>query len=107
MNTYSEIIGRIEDVIIGEDGREMVRFHGIFIDINSIIEGQVIQHDVNKFEIKIVTTRNLKIEEINLIKKRMISQLGNEIEINIIEVNEIEKGSNGKFKAVISKINRN
>jgi phenylacetate-CoA ligase len=28
-----EIVGRVEDTVIGQDGREMVRFHGIFIDL--------------------------------------------------------------------------
>jgi phenylacetate-CoA ligase len=34
MPIVDEIVGRVEDTIIGIDGREMVRFHGIFIDIH-------------------------------------------------------------------------
>ncbi len=38
MPLVQEITGRIEDTIIGKDGREMVRFHGIFIGIPSIVK---------------------------------------------------------------------
>jgi phenylacetate-CoA ligase len=106
MNVYSEIVGRIEDVVIGEDGREMVRFHGIFVNISSIIEGQIIQHKLLDFEIKIVVSNHLTYEELELIEKRMRSQLGGKIKVNIVEVNKIEKGPNGKFKAVISHIKK-
>lgn len=106
MRKYDEIIGRIEDVVIGSDGREMVRFHGIFINLPSVIEGQVIQHSLYDFEIKVVCSGQLKEEERVEINRRMESQLG-EIRLDIHQVHEIEKGPNGKFKAVISKVNRN
>jgi phenylacetate-CoA ligase len=69
-----EIIGRIEDTVVGLDGREMVRFHGIFYHIPSIIEGQIIQHTLYDFEVKVVAD-HLKDSETDLMKKRMISQL--------------------------------
>ncbi|MDX1984576.1 MAG: hypothetical protein SFV51_30170, partial [Bryobacteraceae bacterium] len=40
-----EVIGRLEDVVIGPDRREMVRFHGIFVDLPHVLEGQVIQEE--------------------------------------------------------------
>jgi len=106
MPIIDEIVGRIEDTVIGFDGREMMRFHGIFINITSVIEAQVIQHQLTDFEIKIVTSKNLSAEEKQLIEKRMFSQLG-EINLIITIVEEIPRNANGKFKAVISNINRN
>jgi len=54
MVVVEEIIGRIEDTVIGTDGREIVRFHGIFVNLPSVVEGQIIQHELNKFEIRVV-----------------------------------------------------
>jgi phenylacetate-CoA ligase len=100
-----EIIGRIEDTVIGKDGREMVRFHGIFYNIPSIIEGQIIQHTLNEFEVKVVSD-NLKKDEVQLMKQRMLSQLG-EVDVLISNVSSIERNANGKFKSVISYVKRN
>jgi phenylacetate-CoA ligase len=105
MPIVEEIVGRIEDPIIGKDGREMVRFHGIFVGLNSVVEGQIIQHELDEFEIKLVVINTLTQEEKNLIKKRMSSQLG-EIKLTINQVPFIAKSLNGKFKAVISNVKR-
>jgi phenylacetate-CoA ligase len=105
MPIIDEIIGRVEDTVIGQDGREMVRFHGIFINISKIIEGQIIQYTLGQYEIKLVTSKQLSSEEIDLIRKRMESQLG-KIELIISIVESIPRNNNGKFKAVISHVKR-
>lgn len=105
MPIVEEIVGRIEDMVIGKDGREMVRFHSIFVNIPSIIEGQIIQHTLTNFEIKLVVSKRLNQDELQLIKGRMKSQLG-EVDIVVNIVDSILKGSNGKFKAVISGLTR-
>ena len=105
MPIVDEIIGRLEEVVIGKDGREMVRFHGIFVNIPAIVEAQVVQHDYDRFEIVLVQSEKLSNEAIALIKSRMISQLG-EIEIKISIVNSISRNANGKFKSVISHVQR-
>ena len=98
-------LGRLEDTVIGSDGREMVRFHGVFINIPEIIEGQIIQHTLTDFEIKVVTSQQLDESQQELILKRMQSQLG-EISLSINEVESIPRNQNGKFKAVISNLKR-
>lgn len=105
MPTIEEIIGRVEDTVIGPDGREMVRFHGIFVGIPKIIEAQVIQLSLTRLEIKLVTMSRLSEDECQLIVNRMQSQLG-EIDVEISDVDSIPRTANGKFKSVISHINR-
>lgn len=105
MPCVDEIVGRLEDVVVGTDGREMVRFHGIFINIPKIIEAQVIQHTLTDFEIKIVSNGNLSGQEIDTIKNRMKSQLG-DIEIKINQVESLPRETNGKLKAVISHVKK-
>jgi phenylacetate-CoA ligase len=97
-----EIVGRVEDVVIGKDGREMVRFHGIFVNLPNVIKGQVVQEEIDRFTINVMTN-GLSAEERSLISSRMISQLG-EIKLTINELADIPVGSNGKFRAVISKV---
>lgn len=106
MPVIDEIVGRIEDTVIGPDGREMIRFHGIFINLPNIIEAQVIQYQTSEFEIKLVTSKQPDQVELALIEKRMRSQLGS-INLTVNVVAEIPRNANGKFKAVISHVARN
>jgi phenylacetate-CoA ligase len=103
MPIVEEIIGRTEDVITGADGRKMVRFHGVFLDIPSIVEGQIIQHSLTGFEIKVVLNKQLTNEEKQCMHERMESQLGN-VDVTINEVDSIPRMPSGKFKAVISHV---
>lgn len=106
MPVIDEIVGRMEDTVVGPDGREMVRFHGIFINVLCVIEAQVIQHTLVDFEIKLVVSKQPEQAELELIEKRMRSQLG-DIKLTITMVPEIPRNANGKFKAVISHVNKN
>lgn len=103
MKVYDEIIGRLEDVVTGPDGRKMVRFHGIFINIPSIIKSQIIQTKIDSVEIRLEVSNPLTESEEDSIRQRMYSQLG-DIHVTINYTNDFIKGNNGKFKAVISHI---
>lgn len=105
MPIIEEIMGRVEDMVIGPDGRELVRFHGIFVDLPHVMEAQVIQWEIDRFEIKVVGSGELTREEFNLIRKRMQSQLGS-IRLEISCVATIPRTRNGKFQAVISHVGR-
>jgi phenylacetate-CoA ligase len=76
MLKIAEIEGRIEDIITGVDGQKMVRFHGVFVGIESIIMAQIIQDSIEDLTVKLV----------------------------VEESYEIQKTEAGKFKAVISNL---
>lgn len=103
MLKIDEIEGRTEDVIIGSNGQKMVRFHGIFVGIPSIIMAQVIQQTLNQIEIKLVVEKSYETNSEMVMINRIKSQLG-EVQINFRYVKEIEKTINGKYKAVISNL---
>jgi phenylacetate-CoA ligase len=106
MPIVDEILGRNEDVVKGTDGREMVRFHGIFVDLPNLMEGQIIQQDISHIIVKTVANGSLSKQEKETIMSRLNSQLG-EVIISIEEVDQIPRGPNGKYQAVISKLNNN
>ena len=101
MPVIGQIDGRIEDTIIGPDGRSMVRFHGIFVDLPDVIEAQIVQQRPDYFIIRVVTTGPVREETKVAVRSRMQSQLGN-IEVNIQRVDSIARSDSGKFKAVVS-----
>ena len=105
MPVLKEVTGRLEDVIIGSDGRQMVRFHGIFIDIPKIVEGQVVQTAVTSINLKLVVSESLSEKEEQLIRNRFYERLGR-VAVIIEYVKEIPRGKNGKFKAVVNLIEK-
>jgi phenylacetate-CoA ligase len=105
MPVISSINGRTEDVIIGPDGREMVRFHGVFIDLPEVLRGQIVQKSISEFIIYVECVTSLTESSKQKMMKRMKSQLGN-IQVEIYQKDTIPLGPNGKFKAVVSRLNQ-
>jgi len=105
MPVVKEIVGRMEDVVIGQDGREMVRFHGVFINLKSVVEAQLVQQAVDDFIVNVVPIEKLSEQDKVSITSRLASQLG-KVRVAFNEMESIPKGANGKFKAVISNIKR-
>jgi len=106
MPVIKEVVGRIEDVVTGPDGRQLVRFHGIFVDQPNIVEGQIVQESLREFTVKVVTTENFSEDDISDIRNRMIQRLGSGVEIKVEQVSNIPRTAAGKFKAVVSKVNQ-
>jgi len=105
MPVIEEIVGRTEDVVIGKDGREIVRFHSIFYGLEKIKKAQVVQEDLESILIKVEAERGLTRNEENAIRQGVMSQLG-EIDVKIEEVSFIPLNGNGKYQAVISRVKR-
>jgi len=102
MPVIQEVLGRIEDVIIGVDGRQMVRFHGIFVDQPSIREGQIIQEALNRIRVKVVAADGFGQKEVDEIVKRVQQRLTDQVQVTVERVESIPRTKAGKFKAVIS-----
>jgi phenylacetate-CoA ligase len=104
--TLGELVGRLEDLVVAPDGRELVRFHGLFIDLPGVEEGQVVQEELDKFVVNIVPTSLYSEEVANVVKARMATRLGPDISVEIRTLERIPRGPNGKFRSVVSKVRR-
>ena len=104
MPVIEKIDGRVEDVVIGKDGRRMVRFHSIFVDLSGVIAAQIVQEDYDSFTINIVADEQYEQQanEAAMIA-RLESQLG-PLKVDFQYMEELPKNANGKFQAVISKV---
>lgn len=102
MPVLKEVVGRIEDVLIGPDGRQMVRFHGIFTNQPNICEGQIVQLAFDKILVKVVPTRDFSEVDVDEVVRRVQQRMGASVNVGVQTVNEIPRTKNGKFKAVVS-----
>lgn len=98
-----EVLGRLEDVVVGPDGREMVRFHGIFIALPHVAEAQVIQEALDRLTIKVVPTPGYGVDDERLIRRRIDERLTG-MQVAIETVPAIPRTERGKFRAVISRL---
>ncbi|RNF83288.1 phenylacetate--CoA ligase family protein [Montanilutibacter psychrotolerans] len=99
-----EVLGRIEDVVVGPDGRQMVRFHGIFVGQANIVEGQIIQEALDRIRVKIVPTAAFGTNDIADVEKRVRQRLG-DVNVVVETVESIPRSASGKFQAVVSQMN--
>lgn len=99
-----EVIGRLEDVVVGPDGRRLVRFHGIFVDLPAVREGQIIQEAVDHIHAKVVPSADWTDAAVAEIRDRLVQRLGHGIRVSVETVEHIPRTASGKFRAVISKI---
>lgn len=102
MPVIDEVVGRVEDVVIGEGGRQLVRFHGIFTEQPHVREGQIIQEALDRIRVRIVPTNGFGAADISDIERRMHMRVGTSIAIIVEPVAEIPRSKSGKFQAVIS-----
>lgn len=106
MPVLKEVCGRLEDVVIGPDGRQMVRFHGVFVNQPHIREGQIIQESLSRIRVKVVPTSGYNRADAQEVVNRVRQRLGAEVEVIVEEVVFIARTKAGKFQAVVSFLNK-
>jgi len=102
MPVIKEVVGRIEDVVVGPDGRQMVRFHGIFIDQPHVREGQIIQTSLDQIDVKVVPINGFGPDDVQDIIGRVQQRLGAAVQVTVHPVEHIPRNKAGKFQAVMS-----
>lgn len=101
MPVLKEVVGRLEDVVVGPDGRRMVRFHGVFVGQPHVREGQVIQETLSRIRIKVVPSEGFCEADVRDVQKRIQQRLG-DVTVVVETVDRIPRTKAGKFKAVIN-----
>lgn len=102
MPVIKEVLGRIEDVVVGPDGRQMVRFHGVFVNQPHVREGQIVQETLDRIRVRVVTTGDFGESDVVDITNRIKQRLGKEVTVIVEPVTSVPRTKAGKFKAVIS-----
>jgi phenylacetate-CoA ligase len=97
-----DLVGRIEDAVIGPDGTEMVRFHGIFVGMPHVLEGQIIQQRIDLLRVRVVVTKEFGAEDEKIIRHRITKERLHGMNVEIERVAELERTGRRKFRAVIS-----
>jgi phenylacetate-CoA ligase len=104
--TMSQIEGRKDDYVITPEGGRIMRFDYIFKDIVNVKEAQVVQHCLGEVTVRIVRRAAYGLNDEGKIRSQIESWISSTLNVKFEYVNEIERGRNGKFRAVVSCLKR-
>lgn len=100
----SSIEGRVEDFVTLPNGVKLGRLDHIFKDVVDIKEAQIYQKSIDKITIRLVKGNNFSASTESRILHEARQRIGNQVDITIEFLPEIEKTPRGKLKFVVSDI---
>ncbi len=101
-----DILGRVEDYIITPEGVHIQRFASIFTNANGIKEAQVVQRKLGEIVIRIVRRGSYLANTEKALLTNVAQWISPTIEVKFEYVDEIPRTKAGKFKAVVSELNK-
>jgi phenylacetate-CoA ligase len=105
MPILESIEGRVEDICITPDGRQMLRFDTVFKGVEAISEAQVIQEQADLFVICLVPAAGFTGHDIQKIRENMRQHVG-DVRVDVRLVDQVERTNSGKFRAVICRLSQ-
>ncbi len=96
------IMGRMDDYVITPEGARIMRFDYVFKHTENIRECQVVQDQVGEIRLRIVRRPNYGTADERLLEAEIRKWISLTLRVRFEYVTEIERESNGKFRAVKS-----
>lgn len=103
----TDIEGRNEDYVITPEGTYIMRFDYIFKGTPDIKECQVVQKELGSVIVRIVKSNNYSMSTEQEIVKNIHNLISPRLLVKFEYPQEIERTKAGKFKAVVSELNKN
>jgi phenylacetate-CoA ligase len=103
-DVYADVDGRIEDYVVTPDGRRVGRLDHIFKELPDVAEAQILQETQEAIDVLVVPRTRWKADSERSLLKEIRSRLGEEIGVNVRQVDAIPREANGKFRAVKSRV---
>jgi phenylacetate-CoA ligase len=101
-----QIIGRVDDILTTPDGRPLGRLDPVFKGMSGINETQIVQTDPDRLVFRITADHNFSAKNQAELLYEARKRTGGLMRIDIELVNEIPKDRNGKFRSVISQVEK-
>jgi phenylacetate-CoA ligase len=102
----ASIEGRVDDVVVLDDGTRIGRLGVAFQGIPNLRYAQIIQEKQTAIDVNLVTAPGFSDHDQDLLQKKLRQRLNNTLVINFNKVAEdgIQKTRSGKFKLVVSRL---
>lgn len=104
---FDSVDGRLDDMIITPEGKKVGRMDPAFKGVDGIVLSQIVQHEVNAISVYVVLDKNKPgLFDRSLLISNIKSRTSEQIDVDVVITENIEKGANGKLRAVVSKIEK-
>jgi phenylacetate-CoA ligase len=100
------VVGRVEDYVLTPDGRFVGRLDHLFKDAVHVKLAQIVQPAVHEVILRIVKTPAYTSQDEHAILEQARVRLGSTIAIHVDYVDDIERTNHGKFRFIVSKIDK-
>lgn len=97
-----EIVGRIDDLLVTPDGRQVGRLDPVFKGTSSIREAQIVQRNETDVLVRLVPAPNYERRDGDAVAAELRARLGPAMRVAIETASSIPRTSSGKFLAVIN-----
>ncbi len=98
------ITGRVESYVWTPEGRAVGRLDHIFKGTANIAESQIVQETLSRVVIRLVADPGFTPHDADLVLRHARERLGPSMQIELEHVDKIPRTANGKFVAVVSRL---
>jgi phenylacetate-CoA ligase len=99
-----QIEGRRDDYIITPEGMRVMRFDYVFKDLLNAKEVQIVQERLGEVRVRVVRRPAYSTNDEMMIDREIKCWISPALKVQFEYVSEIERESNGKFRAVVSRL---
>jgi phenylacetate-CoA ligase len=100
----SRIDGRSDDYVVTPEGAQIARLDYLFKDAVNVKEAQIVQEKLGEIRILVVRRDKYATKDESQIRRDVRTWLSPSLELKFEYVDEIPRESNGKFRAVLSRM---
>jgi phenylacetate-CoA ligase len=104
MPVFESVEGRLDDIVVGADGRRVGRLSTVPKHLEGVVFTQFVQERPGAVLVRVVAEGDLRPDVREELLRRLETRLGSETDIEIEQVDELERTARGKMRAVVSSV---
>ena len=107
MPVIEEIGGRLDDVVYSRDRGFLGRLDPVLKGVRNIVESQFEQESLDLLRVRFVPGARFTTEDLQMLENNLRARVGRSMHLEFECTNRIPRSANGKFRFVISRLDRN
>jgi phenylacetate-CoA ligase len=107
MPVIEEIGGRLDDLVYTRERGFLGRLDPVLKGIHNIIESQIEQKSLDVLHVRFVPAPRFTAEDLHVLENNLRARVGRGIHLEFECTDRIPRSANGKFRFVISRLDRN
>jgi phenylacetate-CoA ligase len=107
MPVIEEIGGRLDDFVYTRERGFLGRLDPVLKGVRNIVESQLEQESLDVLRVRFVPAARFTAEDLQMLENNLRARLGRSIHLEFECTDRIPRSANGKFRFVISRLDRN